>query len=149
MNTLCVRILVVAVVASASVVRAQNSPTDPGPLRSATGATTTSADARQASAPAAVGPTIPRGSFRPALRLADEAAVASWTMNALEPAFEPGSSHRGRNVLIGAGIGAAAGGVLAAATCNGDCMLSVGMVIAPLGGAAVGALIALLLTPVR
>ena len=60
-----------------------------------------------------------------------------------------GSDHRGRNVLIGMGVGAAVGGILASTSCDDDCTFSVGMVIAPLGGAAIGALVALLLTPVR
>ncbi|MBV6520304.1 MAG: hypothetical protein MNPFHGCM_00409 [Gemmatimonadaceae bacterium] len=59
--------------------------------------------------------------------------------------------NRGRNVLIGAIAGAAAGAVATASVCgdnDGSCLFSPAILF-PIGGAAAGMLIALLLTPVR
>ncbi|MFN8571238.1 MAG: hypothetical protein U0132_04220 [Gemmatimonadaceae bacterium] len=152
MMTHCVRALVfVVLVASVRDVQAQRASTDdvPPPTTPSHGSAVAAAATIPMSLPLAPRSALQRMPSSWAWRDLAPVAESRSTVGALEPTKAPDDSHRGRNVLIGAVIGAAAGAVLAAATCNGDCILSVGMVVAPAGGAAVGALIALLLTPVR
>lgn len=65
------------------------------------------------------------------------------------PVLDGDASHRGRNVLIGAALGTGVGGFVGYQSCDDECVFSVGLLVAPVAGAALGALVALLLTPVR
>jgi hypothetical protein len=99
--------------------------------------------------PSDVGPSVATSALtgirRPPGRLVWNQTVAAGRAFAvaLGPLADADASHRKRNVLVGAIVGAAAGVVFASATCDDDCILS------PLGGAALGMIVALLLTPVR
>lgn len=107
---------------------------------------------------AQVGPMRPAGALKRVLP-PDPGRIDAWSPAAdgstpflhTDPALQPAPESRRRNLLIGGVVGAVAGSVAAASICSdsdGVCLFSPAILL-PLGGAGVGMIIALLLTPVH
>jgi len=107
---------------------------------------------------AQAGPIRPSGVLKHPLP-EDHGWIASWRSTGddstgafdVSPPLPPSPENRRRNLLVGGLVGAIAGTAVAASVCSdsdGVCLFSPAILL-PIGGAGVGMIVALLLTPVH